>query len=209
MMVAAQILLALPLAHGFTLLPRFSSRRTEISPRRSELTAGLLDLFGAEKSFAAPCVMGEESIMSQKSHGTSEKPVQQKLRWSCNADLADRICNFNRHYAENAGYWDRSTTFLKEEEQTTDEITFYDSNTGKPLFYAPKERSFEQFVRESKQHGWPSFRDCEVNWDLVRCLPNGECVSVDGTHLGHNLPDSTGNRYCINLVSVAGYPEAE
>lgn len=30
--------------------------------------------------------------------------------------------------------------------------------------------------------------------------------SLDGTHLGHNLPDSKGNRYCINLVSVAGYP---
>ena len=49
-------------------------------------------------------------------------------------------------------------------------------------------------------------RDSEVNWEYVRCLPDGECVSVDGTHLGHNLPDGSGNRYCINLVSVAGYP---
>lgn len=48
-----------------------------------------------------------------------------------------------------------------------------------------------------------SFRDDEVNWDYVRVLPDGECVSVDGTHLGHNLPDGR-NRYCINLVSVAG-----
>ncbi len=31
-------------------------------------------------------------------------------------------------------------------------------------------------------------------------------VSLEGTHLGHNLPDSKGNRYCINLVSVAGNP---
>ena len=42
----------------------------------------------------------------------------------------------------------------------------------------------------------------QVNWDYVRVLPDGECVSVDGTHLGHNLPDRSGNRYCINLVSV-------
>ena len=28
----------------------------------------------------------------------------------------------------------------------------------------------------------------EVNWENVRCLPGGECVSVDGTHLGHNIP---------------------
>lgn len=68
----------------------------------------------------------------------------------------------------------------------------------------------------------------------MRCLANGEAVSVDGTHLGHNLPDKSGNRcvveihvwslgqtfslsvsdivcrvcrYCINLVSVAGSGE--
>ena len=34
-----------------------------------------------------------------------------------------------------------------------------------------------------------------------------KAVSADGTHLGHNLPDGKGNRYCINLVSVAGKPE--
>ena len=114
--------------------------------------------------------------------------------------------SFNRHYAENSGYWERSTTFLCEEEQTTGEITFYDSVTGKPLFYTPRGRTWESFVRESKIHGWPSFRDEEVNWENVRVLADGECVSVDGTHLGHNLPDGSGNRYCINLVSVAGQP---
>jgi peptide methionine sulfoxide reductase MsrB len=31
-------------------------------------------------------------------------------------------------------------------------------------------------------------------------------VSLAGTHLGHNLPDKKGNRYCINLVSCAGRP---
>ena len=31
--------------------------------------------------------------------------------------------------------------------------------------------------------GWPSFRDNEVVWDNVRCLANGETVSVDGTHV--------------------------
>jgi len=84
----------------------------------------------------------------------------------------------------------------------------------------------EDFLLESRAHGWPSFRgachfksasmtgihsshsllDQEVNWDLVRVLPDGEAVSVDGTHLGHNLPDGKGSRYCINLVSVAGNP---
>ena len=85
-------------------------------------------------------------------------------------------------------------------------MTFHDSVSGRPLFTAPRGpgRDFAKFEAESKAHGWPSFRDAEVNWDFVRCLPDGECVSLDGTHLGHNLPDRSGNRYCINLVSVAG-----
>ena len=65
--------------------------------------------------------------------------------------------------------------------------------------------SYEEFLDESIAHGWPSFRDEEVVWENVRCLANGEAVSLVGTHLGHNLPDRKGNRYCINLVSVAGH----
>ena len=76
--------------------------------------------------------------------------------------------------------------------------------TGKSLFRAPVGRSLGDFIVESENHGWPSFRDEEVDWENVRCLKNGEVVSVDGTHLGHNLPDEKGNRYCINLVSIAG-----
>jgi peptide methionine sulfoxide reductase MsrB len=45
-----------------------------------------------------------------------------------------------------------------------------------------------------------------VVWDNVRVLPDGEAVSLNGTHLGHNLPDRSGNRYCINLCCVAGSP---
>lgn len=130
--------------------------------------------------------------------------MQANLRWGCDGEVADRICNFNRHYAERSGYW-KTTSFLKEESDG-DEITFYDSNTGKPLFVAPKGRTYDEFLKESTAHGWPSFRDDEVVWDNVRCLPNGETVSVDGTHLGHNLPDKKGSRYCINLVSIAGRP---
>jgi len=147
-------------------------------------------------------IVGDESIMAPKAHGTSETPVQQDLLWGCDNETADRICNFNRHYAEYAGYW-TSTNFLKEvdRENPTD---YFDSVTGKKLFTAPIGRSMDAFLQESASHGWPSFRDEEVNWDYVRCLPDGECVSVDGTHLGHNIPDKSGNRYCINLVCVAG-----
>mmetsp|Transcript_20273 Transcript_20273/g.30488 ORF Transcript_20273/g.30488 Transcript_20273/m.30488 type:complete len:205 (+) Transcript_20273:87-701(+) len=156
-------------------------------------------------------ILAQEEVMSQKAHGTSEKPVMKELRWNCDYDTADRICNFNRHYAEYAGYW-TSTEFLKfvkDREDPEAPINFYDSNTGKLLFTAPVGRTMQEFLMESSSHGWPSFRDEECNWEYVRCLKDGECISTAGTHLGHNIPDKSGNRYCINLVSVAGQENKE
>lgn len=129
-------------------------------------------------------ILCDESVMSPKAHGTSEKPVMKNLKWGCDYDTADRICNFNRHYAEYAGYW--STTNYLQELDRENPTKYYDSVTGKHLFTAPVGRTMEEFLIESGRHGWPSFRDEEVNWDHVRCLSNGECVSVTGTHLGHN-----------------------
>lgn len=106
----------------------------------------------------------------------------------------------HRHYAEFAGYW-QNTDFVKyakeHAQKTSEPIEFYDSVTGTLLFRAPVGRSMDDFLKESASHGWPSFRDEETNWEHVRCLKDGECVSTTGTHLGHNLPDRSGNRYCI------------
>jgi hypothetical protein len=55
----------------------------------------------------------EETIMKPKEHGTCLKPVMKNLRWNCDFDVADRICCFNRHYAEFSGYW-LTTSFLSE-----------------------------------------------------------------------------------------------
>jgi peptide methionine sulfoxide reductase MsrB len=154
-------------------------------------------------------VYGDESIMTPKAHGTSAMPVQDSLRFGVSNQLADRICNYNRHFAEQAGYFTTSKEFETLMATASEErpITFYDSVTGRPLFVAPIGRTAEDFLAESRIHGWPSFRDAETVWSNVRVLRNsGETVSVDGTHLGHNLPDRSGNRYCINLVSVAGRP---
>jgi len=100
----------------------------------------------------------------------------------------------------------KNTNYLKEVDRNQPTV-YYDSVSGKPLFVAPIGRSLDEFLAESASHGWPSFRDQEVVWENMRVLQNGEAISVDGTHLGHNLPDRKGNRYCINLVSVAGKPE--
>jgi len=164
------------------------------------------------------CVPGDESIMKPKKHGTSNTPVQKRLRWGCDRSTADRICNYNRKYAEYSEYWLTSTTFVDDVTEnrtvipTTNNhpVVFYDSNTGKKLFQIPGyDRTWDDFMTESTNEGWPSFRDSEVNWDYVRVLDDGEIVSVDGTHLGHNLPDNMGNRYCINIVSIAGKPVNE
>ena len=89
-------------------------------------------------------------------------------------------------------------------------MAYFDSVTGKPLFIAPQNRTFKEFLEESQAHGWLSFRDDEVVWENVRCLSNDEVVSLAGTHLGHNLPDGDPtrpvNRYSINLVTISGSP---
>jgi peptide methionine sulfoxide reductase MsrB len=187
--------------------------------RRSFILEGLVSgatlagLFSGDKANAAVTPGGriqygkDEDIMYQKAHGTSNAPVQSDLLYGVSNKLADKICNYNRHFAEMGGYFQSTEFETIVRNNGNDPVTFYDSVTGKPLFVAPINRSVDDFIEESKVHGWPSFRDNEVVWENVRVLKgSGETVSLDGTHLGHNLPDRSGNRYCINLVSVAGKP---
>jgi peptide methionine sulfoxide reductase MsrB len=192
------------------LSPEATNRRSFISTSAAALIATGTAALSPKQSQAAVSVggkmqRGEESIMSAKAHGTSAKPVQADLMYGVSNTLADRICNFNRRFAEQAGYFE-STTWKKAVLEASGPITFYDSVTGEALFVAPIGRSAENLVQESEVHGWPSFRDEEVVWENVRTLKDGETVSVTGTHLGHNLPDRKGNRYCINLVCIAGQP---
>ena len=66
----------------------------------TSLNMGILDFLGFGSSGSSgsddPCVMGDESIMNPKQHGTSAVPVQENLRWNCDRKVADNICNFNR-----------------------------------------------------------------------------------------------------------------
>ncbi len=56
-----------------------------------------------------------------------------------------------------SGYFEK-TSFFKDAKTNPGEISFYDSNTGKLLFTAPKGRTMDEFLAESRAHGWPSFR---------------------------------------------------
>jgi hypothetical protein len=114
-------------------------------------------MFG--KRFGPPVVMGDESIMSAKAHGSSAVPVQTNLRWKCDQKTASNICNYNRHYAEHSGYFEGKPEFLKECKAAaapgSQPIEFFDSNTGKLLFTAPIDRTMDDFLVESRAHGWP------------------------------------------------------
>lgn len=116
-------------------------------------------------------IRGEETIMAPKAHGTSDRPVQTNLRWKVDNSLADRIVNYNRKWAEHAGYWNQESDLIKEiddhiKHQNNEPIQFFDSVTGKLLFTAPIGRSYQEFKEESLSHGWPSFRDAEVSYNM-------------------------------------------
>jgi hypothetical protein len=119
--------------------------------------------------------------------------VQEQLLWNVDRAKADEICCFNRHYAEHSGYFaTRSVTWVADVKADSSARVYYDSVHGRPIFKAPVGRSLAQFLEESSHHGWPSFRDDEVDWTYVRVLPGGEVVTTDGVHLGHNVRAARG-----------------
>jgi hypothetical protein len=145
------------------------------------LGAALLKNLPKAHSCAYPCVPGSEDIMKPKEHGTSHVPVQNNLRWGCDGETADRICNYNRHYAEFAGYWEKTT--FKQEIQGKSQEMFYDSNTGKLLFHGPVDRTWDAWMKESSNHGWPRY------------------VLIDG-HVVVAFSQFIFLTYCFVLVSV-------
>jgi hypothetical protein len=116
--------------------------------------ASIPSAYAATATQTTTLVMGKEDMMTPKSHGTSESPVQSKLQYGVNVELADRICNYNRRFAEPAGYFE-STDLIERmvSSRSEDPVTFYDSVTGKPLFVAPIGRTANEFVAESRVHG--------------------------------------------------------
>jgi hypothetical protein len=117
---------------------------------------------------------------------------------------------------ETMNYWQK-TAFITESLADSakkglaepQEVVFYDSATNKPLFVAPRGRTWDEFVQESKKNERLSFRNEEVIQENVRALFDGALVSVDGTHLGHVKPmrDSGIVRYGVNISAVAGLPQ--
>ena len=134
------------------------------------------------------------------------------LRWGISADLragpftVDEICCKNRRFAELKGFWMQNEAFVKTSKKVSKKapLRFFDSVCGAEVFRAPVNRSLDSWLEESEEHGWPSFRTQEAVMENLVMMPGGEVQSVCGTHLGHNIPDAQGDRYCIDLVCIAG-----
>merc|ERR1711936_160026 len=53
-------------------------------------------------------IIGDNSIMDPKEHGTCMAKPTENLRWGCNEQLADYITCFNRIYPEDRGYFQQT-----------------------------------------------------------------------------------------------------
>lgn len=87
------------------------AKKEETQVNRRGVLSGIMAILGIASGGMQPAfadgqypIRGDESIMSQKAHGTSDKPVQTNLKFNVDRDTADRITNYNRRFAEFAGY---------------------------------------------------------------------------------------------------------
>ena len=153
-----------------------------------------------EEAKASESVMRNQRVLATR--------IERQLRWNSRSATAKQICARNRHGAEWSGLLNRADRFIEELNAEMDggggHVTFYDSALNRPVFEVFN-RPLSQFLEESVKHGWPSFRAEDVVWENVRILDDGEVVTRDGLHLGHNIPDEKGPRFCINLVCVSGF----
>jgi len=153
-------------------------------------------------------------MTSNKAEGnyTCHGEIQQKLKynistinWGDSESITEAICCDSAYagFAEPSGLFDQVQLFEGIDKKS--ETTFYDPVCGIPLFHAPRGRTFDDWKKETEEHGWPSFRPKEaVTENLV--MRGNVVYSKCGTRLGDNLPDDKGARYCLDLSCLAGHP---
>jgi len=201
-------------------IKRCNSTYPDVCPKADDLkkikqigfwTEGVAGDFDVDiKWVRAGFAHGKEVRSTPVKNNVCRGPVQANLRYNISSikfndeTLTEAICCNNdagiaepQFLFQNVGLFDRISS--------TGITTFYDPVCGLPLFRAPIGRSFEDWKSETEEHGWPSFRDAELVKENV--VIDGQIVSSRcGTRLGDNLPDSSGNRYCLDLVCLAGNP---
>ena len=147
-------------------------------------------------------------------YNLSERPIPDGLPiYDPNETLGEAICCDERYLglAEPRWTFNRSDVDLFKYLNTTGPTIFYDSVCGLPLFSVPKNRTLDDFKKETLEHGWLSFHDEEMyvgeNGPNILSVPNSSrIISKCGTFLGDNLPEDGHNRYCLDLVCLSGSP---
>jgi len=147
-------------------------------------------------------IKGSYSLLSNRTDAASSP----ELRWGVGGKMAEEVRRTNRADVEGAGFWQKFLPALERDSAICNQITFRDSATGKPLFIAPKGRTWGEFIKDCQKKGRLAFRDQEVVKQNVRVIGETSMVSIDGTHLGTNEEDAGGNHYLISISSVAGQP---
>jgi len=156
--------------------------------------------------------LAREACAGQSTGSFTKCFQKEPLMYGCD-DFRDRYesicCTVPQPYAEHSGFLQTVHFFGKLEAKhgsSPNEVVFYDSQCGIPIYVAPRGRTYQEWKKESLNHGWPSFRETEVVKENVHVEDgyNGELVSKCNTHLGHNLPDGKGRRDCVNLMCMAG-----
>ena len=144
---------------------------------------------------------------AEQCYGYTPMPsVSSYLGATINYATSNKICCNNHRFAEYSGYLEAPEVNLFGRLNPDNETVFYDSVCGLPLFIAPRGRTFDEFKKGSLHHGWPSFRPEEMVSENVIIHKDGRMESKCLTHLGHNLPEGGVDRYCIDLVCIAGQP---
>jgi peptide methionine sulfoxide reductase MsrB len=126
--------------------------------------------------------------------------------------LVEAICCDKNYigYAEPNGFYKFPDIGLFRKLDSNSVTTFYDSVCGLPVFQAPIGRSFDNWVSETQEHGWPSFRAAEI---IAENTYSNNSTGIEliyskcGTYLGGNELDVNGDdRYCIDLSCISGNP---
>lgn len=176
-------------------------------------------------SLDAPC-FGLQPQESVKNFMGATIDYNYAVKYCCQQDDPFRV-RFLDHgyffddYFEPKGYLDEPQVdlfgHLDDLSNGTTTITFYDSVCGIPLFVAPKNRTFEEFIQESKREGHLMFNLQEVVAENVVIADGSKsrfweskCNTFLGTAVCLNKvcdwPDEY--RIKINLVCVAGDPSS-
>ena len=172
-------------------------------------------------SFHALLLVSTLGARPPQQYDTCNAAVQPKLRYGIsgrthpegflpvdeNESLAEAVCCDSRAmpFAEPQHLYEAPDIDLFHKLNASGTTTFYDSVCGKPVFQTPIKRTVKDFMDDTDEHGWPSFRDAEVfKQNVVTNETTGFVTSVCGTHLGSYLPDAKGPRWCIDLSCISG-----